>query len=138
MQYVDDHGYGLHQLVYVSRMTEPLTAGEVDEIVRQSSISNAAKNVTGALLLYADTFIQVLEGDRATVEPLFRKIEADKRHTDIELKAVEPVGKRRFGRWGMRLGKTPDTGAVDLTALPGHQLVTLLALSTGLARAKAA
>ena len=73
----------------------------------------------------------MLEGDHASLETLFRKIEADQRHQRVTLKGVEPIDHRMFGRWGMREGQVPtDTEEVDLGALDYRQLLTMLKLST--------
>ncbi len=98
----------------------------------RSSRANDAKAVSGALLVYGEVFIQALEGDHASVKPLFERIEADPRHQDVALKGVEPLERRHFERWGMRLGRPPPSkGGIDLAALRGPELVTMLRLSTG-------
>lgn len=130
MQYVDYFGYGLHQLVYVSRMTRPMDADEIDRIVERSSKANDARSISGALLVCGDLFIQALEGDHAGVKALFERIEADPRHNGVSIRGVEPLDRRVFGRWGMRRGQAAGDGGLDLSTLRGADLVAMLRLST--------
>jgi hypothetical protein len=59
--------------------------------------------VTGALCLCSNEriFIQVLEGGRAAVNALYRKLLADARHTEVVLLAYEEIDERRFAGWSM-------------------------------------
>ncbi len=140
MHYVDRFGHGLHQLLYVSYSTQRATdPSELSQIVAQSDERNRKRALTGALLVYGDCFVQVLEGDHTTLEDLFRRIEADTRHRDIVLKGVEPIENRMFGRWGIREGRVPiEAARPDLGALDYHPLLTLLRLSVRAEPRKAA
>jgi hypothetical protein len=46
-------------------------------------------------------FIQVLEGERSTVNRLYNTIIKDKRHHDVELVAIEEIDARKFPNWSM-------------------------------------
>ena len=48
------------------------------------------------LLVINDNVIQQLEGERAAVMDLYRKVVADTRHTDCVIISVEPVQTREF------------------------------------------
>lgn len=62
---------------------------------------NAERQITGALLLDQGQFIQVLEGERETIETCFAKIGRDKRHDEVQLLALTPLSARRFNHWSM-------------------------------------
>jgi hypothetical protein len=94
----------LYRLIYYSRNRIPPdadVAAEVDSILRASQRNNAAAGVTGALIFNNGVFAQVLEGDRATVESTFERIQRDDRHGDVEVLSFEPVSKRIFESWSM-------------------------------------
>ena len=46
---------------------------------------------------------KVLEGERGRVNALYRRICADKRHQDVELRHYEEINERRIGQWSMAL-----------------------------------
>lgn len=46
-------------------------------------------------------FLQLLEGEKETVENLFEKIKDDKRHSNIVLIVKEKVEERLFSDWSM-------------------------------------
>jgi hypothetical protein len=131
MVYFENHGSGLHRLIYTSRATCPETMrGEIAEIVAGSAVRNRAVAVTGALLAYDGWFVQALEGSYDTLKPLFDRIAADPRHTDVTLKAVEPAASRLFSRWGMKEGRPPAEGArFDIGAAKAADLLALLKLA---------
>ena len=131
MQYIEYFGHGLHQLIYVSHSTKQL--GDPDEIagiVAQSNARNYKRALTGALLIYGQTFVQVLEGDHATLKALLATLEADPRHRDLALKGVRSIEQRMFGRWGMREGRVANGVApADIASLGYDDLCALLRLS---------
>jgi Sensors of blue-light using FAD len=71
------------------------------ELLKGSVQRNTQAGIT-RLLLYRDgTFMQALEGDKATVTALFAKISRDPRHHQIIRLIGEPIGHRFFPtrRW---------------------------------------
>ena len=72
---------------------------------------NKRANVTGALLLTDELFVQTLEGDEAVVRDLFAHIEKDPRHDSV---AVLETGHepRVFSRWAM--AKVAQDGEPDI------------------------
>ena len=124
MAYFENHGSGLHRLIYVSRSLRPPgpeADAEIADIVLRSAEKNRALAVTGALLIYNGRFIQALEGSYDTLKPLYERIADDPRHTEVRLKAVtarpgapvQPLGheagpqaRRGLGR-GVRHGRPP-------------------------------
>lgn len=57
---------------------------------------NPTLNITGALLHNNDFFLQVLEGNKETIEELFAKIRKDKRHKNILMILNQKIENRIF------------------------------------------
>ena len=54
------------------------------------------------MLLYVrGSIIQVLEGEKQTVEALYKRIEQDERHTDVSIGLNRPITQRLFANWSM-------------------------------------
>ncbi len=132
VQYFDDFGHGLHRITYVSRSLMPMTPESENifaDLVSASAVNNRSKGITGALLVYDGWFVQTLEGARADIKPLFDRIAADPRHTDVVLKTVELAEKRVFARWGMKQGRRPESIGFDIAAASADELLSILMLS---------
>jgi len=136
MAYFENHGSGLHRLIYVSRSLRPPgpeADAEIADIVLRSAEKNRALAVTGALLIYNGRFIQALEGSYDTLKPLYERIADDPRHTEVRLKAVTAAPGRLFSRWAMKQGRKPAAGsgeAFDMAAAKAEDLLSLLKLAT--------
>jgi len=85
---------------------------ELGALFSQARSANKKKDITGALLLYDDWFVQTLEGDEGAVRALFGHIETDPRHDQVSLLDAREVGERVFGRWSM--ARVADNGETDI------------------------
>lgn len=106
----------LTQLLYVSEATTPPSAETLDDIIDVSIRRNAECAVTGLLVYHGGRFLQVLEGDEATVETLMERIARDPRHRALQMLLHTHVSAREFGRWHMGLARAM---AGDLANQPG-------------------
>lgn len=90
------------ELTYISRARMPLTEEALSNLLAICRSNNSKLNVTG-LLLYDgyNTFIQVLEGEDAVVDVLYRKIASDNQHTGIQVVSQSPITERHFPKWRM-------------------------------------
>ncbi len=77
---------------------------------------NHAHDLTGALLLGADVFVQTLEGEQDTVLALMDRIRADDRHDRLEVIDTSPVDLRVFGWWSMARVGDEETADLPLIA----------------------
>ncbi|MCD0460189.1 BLUF domain-containing protein [Roseiconus lacunae] len=93
--------FELYQLVYVSSANVPFSDKDLDALLHRARSSNHALDVSGILLFADQTFFQVLEGERATVQILFERIEHDPRHSDATIIAERPIEHRSFADWSM-------------------------------------
>jgi hypothetical protein len=93
----------LSQLVYVSRATYRLSRMEISGLAKSSASRNAKCGLTGLLLCSGGQFLQLLEGDPASVAERFSRIEKDERHTDVLKLMFARCETRLFGDWNMGL-----------------------------------
>jgi hypothetical protein len=91
----------LVRLLYASRAAEALSPETIDAILASSRRRNPALGITGLLCHSGDTFMQVLEGGRESVNQLYTRICQDLRHRDVILLHYEEIAERRFAGWTM-------------------------------------
>ncbi len=90
-----------HCLVYFSSSVGLFQEEDLAAILRQSRHNNAKLGITGVLLYVRGSIIQVLEGEKQTVEALYKRIEQDERHTDVSIGLNRPITQRLFANWSM-------------------------------------
>jgi hypothetical protein len=91
----------LIRLLYISRATGAITTTVTGSILESARVHNRVAGITGVLCQGQGLFIQVLEGERSTVNRLYNTIIKDKRHHDVELVAIEEIQARKFPNWSM-------------------------------------
>ena len=95
----------LHRLIYRSTLNfdpafVPYTK-EIWDILNWSRAYNPTVGITGALMVSATHFSQVLEGPLSALRPLFGNIACDGRHRLVTHLQCEPAHDRYFGDWSM-------------------------------------
>jgi len=100
-------------------------------ILNQSSQNNTRLHVTGMLIYFEGTFIQVLEGAEDVVYSLLDKISKDARHKDVTVVHDEPIQEREFGAWEMAFRAIDDK---QLKATEAFIELDKLKLSSGEAK----
>ena len=97
-------------IVYRSEAAHKVSPAELAELCLASARKNQTLGITGFLLHMDGLFLQVLEGDRAVVEPLFETIRRDCRHGNVEilLCAEDSAAQPNFAFWSMNLGPLDD------------------------------
>lgn len=91
----------VHQIMYISSVTDAMSPAECAAIAQRSAERNAADDVTGLLLFNSRRFLQVLEGPKEAVERIYARIARDGRHGAIVKLREQSVPAREFGAWGM-------------------------------------
>lgn len=91
----------MFQLTYVSAARVGLMWTDVDAIVVTSRRNNHCNHITGLLVHDGARFLQVIEGERETVELLYARIRADPRHVDPMVIAARAVAERAFSAWDL-------------------------------------
>ncbi|MBD2755248.1 BLUF domain-containing protein [Spirosoma validum] len=90
-----------HCIVYFSSSVGQFQEEDLDTILQQSRRNNARLGVTGMLLYVRGSIIQVLEGEKETIEALYKRIEHDERHTNVSIGINRPIAQRLFADWSM-------------------------------------
>jgi len=62
-----------HCIVYFSKSVKPFNENDLTAILQKSHQNNAERNITGVLLYVRGSIIQVLEGEKVTVEALYKR-----------------------------------------------------------------
>jgi bacteriocin-like protein len=70
-------------------------------LLQECRENNAGSAITGMLLYYKGTFLQVLEGDEKIVDTLVEKIRKDVRHTNIHIINRKTIERRQYADWSM-------------------------------------
>lgn len=93
----------LTALLYISRslVEGHFERSAIAAILETARRNNASDEITGVLMLDHGQFVQVLEGERPTVERRFAIIKGDRRHTDVAVIGQKPIATRRFAQWNM-------------------------------------
>lgn len=94
---------GLRQVLYISRAAGAVTDAEIRRILFASRRNNLRRDITGCLLFSGRHFVQVLEGERATLSALIQVIAADPRHDSVQVVVDHQVVRRRYPEWSMGL-----------------------------------
>lgn len=90
----------LVRLLYASRC-DTVSQEMIEAILARSRERNPAMGITGILCHGGSVFMQVLEGGREAVNPLYNAIAHDPRHHDVTLLHYEEVSERLFAGWTM-------------------------------------
>jgi len=91
----------MHQLIYTSHATRPLSDADLTALLQWSRERNAEQGITGVLLYGNERFVQVLEGQVAALAELYGRLLRDSRHHTVTRLAYGPIAARRFTQWSM-------------------------------------
>jgi len=116
------------QLIYVSSAKDGFEAPALAAMLRGSRARNKRRGITGVLLYHDRGFLQVLEGEKATVEGLYASIEVDPRHLAVTPVWRGHVEKREFPEFSMGFSDCMDPAFADLE---GRSELLLQNLPTG-------
>lgn len=99
---------------YLSSSSTPWTSDALEALLAQSRSSNAADDVTGVLLYSGGSFLQTLEGPAAAVDAVMARVQADPRHTGVDVLRREDIGEREFAGWSMGFRQLPADRVDDI------------------------
>lgn len=105
------------QLIYGSTATHAMSENELVDILETSHRNNERRNITGMLMYYDQSFMQVLEGDAHEVDRLFATIQQDTRHQAVNMFSRRKIDKREFPEWKMAFTQITDD---DIHRLEGY------------------
>ncbi len=100
-----DSSEDVFRLIYRSRdrISYDGRRAELGALFSTARSNNKKLQITGALLLTDDWFVQTLEGEEQAVRGLFDRIEKDPRHDSVTLIDTRTVTGRVFSRWAMAM-----------------------------------
>jgi hypothetical protein len=90
-----------YRLIYSSEATAEMTRPDLEQMLEDSRLRNAKRNITGALVFSDGVFLQVLEGQKDDVDDLMDRIRRDPRHRDVTVILEEETDARIFPTWRM-------------------------------------
>jgi Sensors of blue-light using FAD len=109
------------RLIYASTARDPQSYTDLTDILRAASPRNRDRSISGLLVLAGEHFLQVLEGERASINRLYARIAVDSRHFDPIIVEYTSIRKRDFADWGMKLIRVDDSlTAVRLAVAMKH------------------
>ena len=111
----------LKRVIYVSEKTDSSDAN-LTQIIASSTKNNLETGVTGCLLSGSNSFLQLLEGPRQTIDRLYVMINADSRHKNVAMLTDEDIDERLFASWSMRLAPFDDLEWSDADFSSGNFL----------------
>lgn len=105
------------RLIYRShnRIPADQLKSELGAIFSVARSQNKKADITGALLIDGDWFVQTLEGEESAVRALYDHIEKDKRHERLSVIDAQDVEDRVFSRWSM--ARVSEDGQPDIPLL---------------------
>jgi len=71
-------------------------------LLESARIFNQQHGITGILFYDNQQFGQVIEGERANIMKVWKRIQEDKRHHRIELLEIREITERSFPEWLLR------------------------------------
>lgn len=107
----------MEYLIYISTAKKLLDEPELTDILQVSRRNNQEHNITGILFYSEGTFIQLLEGEPASLKIVFDLIVNDSRHKNIIKLIHASTDKRSFPNWTMGFKAINLT---DMEALEGY------------------
>lgn len=94
----------LYRLIFVSNAVgdSGRSAQSLAQILGVSDRNNRRDELGAVLMFYGEEILQIVEGARADLDRLLRRVAADPRHADLRVIDDRPVVQRRY-REPMRL-----------------------------------
>jgi Sensors of blue-light using FAD len=83
-------------LLYRSRTVNRLGPLHTLLLVERARQANQAHGITGQLIYFGHSCMQYLEGPAEALDELWKLLQRDPRHEDVELLARYPLTRRRF------------------------------------------
>ena len=110
----------LERIVYISACAQEQTDQSVEAILSVSRARNVAAGITGLLIGGGNWWMQLLEGERPKLEPVWASIRNDPRHSPVVMVQRRPLRGRAFHGWSLQFQRSnDDVFATQLDELTG-------------------
>jgi hypothetical protein len=109
----------LLSITYVSQsLIDPQDrARALNDLMVDAISRNTDLDITGLLIVAPDHFAQLLEGPRLAIETVMTSIEADPRHTAVQIVQQSTIETARFRNWRMARFDQPNFGVIAICPL---------------------
>ena len=125
----------LERLVYQSTASQDFGTLHLFNLLTQARQRNERLGITGHLLYWRGRFTQCIEGPSESIDELWRSLQCDDRHHDVQMLARLPIEERRFSEWSMAFSSyaafyvhgltgffpVDDSGVSPLVTLCAHE-----------------
>lgn len=91
----------MHRIIYLSRASRAMSDDQLADLLVQAREANAQQDITGALVYGDGQFMQIIEGEEATLAMLYARLLQDGRHGQVFKFADKPILQRSFADWSM-------------------------------------
>ena len=108
----------LIELSYLSEAVSDMSFLGLMRLLESARAFNQKHGVTGILYYDNQQFGQIIEGERANVMKVWKRIQEDDRHHRVELIEIREISERSFPEWLMRF-YGGETLVRDYPALAG-------------------
>ncbi len=102
----------LSRIMYYSTVN-PAVPPDLSALLAVSHKNNLRDGITGFLFFNTTYFLQIIEGERAAVNKLYRLISTDHRHSNLLLINASDVAERAFPAWLMGLREGMSSASQD-------------------------
>ena len=92
----------LVELSYLSEAVSDISFLGLMRLLESARAFNQKHGVTGILLYDNQQFGQIIEGERASIMKVWKRIQDDKRHHRIELLEIREIAERSYPEWLLR------------------------------------
>lgn len=92
----------LVELSYLSEAVSDMSFLGLMRLLESARAFNQRNGISGILLYDNQQFGQIIEGERANLMKVWKRIQEDKRHHRIELLEIREITERSFPDWLLR------------------------------------
>ena len=92
----------LVELTYLSEAVSDMSFLGLMRLLESARAFNEQHGITGILFYDNQEFGQVIEGERANIMKVWKRIQEDKRHHRIELLEIREIAERSYPEWLLR------------------------------------
>lgn len=113
-----------YRIIYSSISSTPMQMDELEDLLEQAQSNNSSNGITGALVYVDGFFLQVLEGEKDSLQELMQTISKDFRHENVTVLQADEIPAAAFSAWDMAyVSATPEqvarwAGLSGTTKLP--------------------
>ena len=91
----------MYELIYHSTASRGFDINSLRDILITARIFNSENQITGCLVYHQTEFMQILEGQEEVVKDLYKKLQTDPRHYNLNILSQGPIEERAFADWTM-------------------------------------